>query len=99
MAKRGELKNVSKVIEEVFSQKHFRIGIDNIKVQEAWIKTMGKNIQKYTYLEFFFKYIIKSIIHFWIWTNTIYGYDWYWYSNHNMSDYCFPITSKKNTKI
>ena len=49
MAKRGELKNVSKVIEEVFSQKHFRIGIDNIKVQEAWIKTMGKNIQKYTY--------------------------------------------------
>ncbi len=49
MTKRGELKNVSKVIEEVFSQKHFRIGIDNIKVPEAWIKTMGKNIQKYTY--------------------------------------------------
>ena len=49
MTKRGELKNVSKVIEEVFSQKHFRIGIDNIKVQKAWIKTMGKNIQKYTY--------------------------------------------------
>ncbi len=49
MTKRGELKNVSKVIKEVFSQKHFRIGIDNIKVQEAWIKTMGKNIEKYTY--------------------------------------------------
>ena len=49
MTKRGELKNVSKVIEEVFSQKHFRIGIDNIKVQEAWIMTMGKNIEKYTY--------------------------------------------------
>ncbi len=49
MAKRGELKNVSKVIEEVFSQKHFKIGIDNIKVQKAWIKTMGENIQKYTY--------------------------------------------------
>jgi hypothetical protein len=42
MTKRGELKNVSKVIEEVFSQKHFRIGIDNIKVQEAWIKDYGK---------------------------------------------------------
>ncbi len=49
MTKRGELKNISKVIKEVFSQKHFRIGIDNIKVQEAWIETMGKNIQKYTY--------------------------------------------------
>tara|TARA_B100000886_G_scaffold59041_1_gene36492 strand:+ start:111 stop:404 length:294 start_codon:yes stop_codon:yes gene_type:complete len=49
MTKRGELKNISKVIEEVFSQKHIRIGIDNIKVQDAWKKTMGKNIQKYTY--------------------------------------------------
>ena len=49
MSKRGELKNLSKIIEDVFSQKHFRIGIDNIKVQEAWVKTMGKNIQKYTY--------------------------------------------------
>lgn len=49
MNKRGELKNLSKIIEDVFSQKHFRIGIDNIKVQEAWVKTMGKNIQKYTY--------------------------------------------------
>ncbi|MBJ34278.1 MAG: RNA-binding protein [Flavobacteriaceae bacterium] len=49
MSKRGETKNISKVIEDVFSQKHFRIGIDNIKVQEAWLKTMGKNIQKYTY--------------------------------------------------
>ena len=49
MNKRGEIKNISKIIKEVFSQKHFRIGIDNIKVQEAWLKTMGKNIQKYTY--------------------------------------------------
>ena len=49
MTKRGELKNISKVIEEVFSQKQIRIGIDNIKVQDAWKKTMGKNIQKYTY--------------------------------------------------
>ena len=49
MSKRGELKNISKIIEDVFSQKHFRIGIDNIKVQDAWEKTMGKNIQKYTY--------------------------------------------------
>ena len=49
MTKRGELKNISKVIEEVFSQKQIKIGIDNIKVQDAWKKTMGKNIQKYTY--------------------------------------------------
>ena len=48
MTKRGELKNISKIIEEVFSQKQIRIGIDNIKVQDAWKKTMGKNIQKYT---------------------------------------------------
>ena len=48
MTKRGELKNISKVIEEVFSQKQIRIGIENIKVQDAWKKTMGKNIQKYT---------------------------------------------------
>ena len=57
--KRGELKNISKVIEEVFSQKQIRIGIDNIKVQDAWKKTMGKNIQKYT-----FKVIYKKgILH------------------------------------
>ena len=47
--KRGELKKISTIIDDVFSQKHFRIGIDNLKVQEAWIKTMGENIQKYTY--------------------------------------------------
>ena len=34
MTKRGELK-IPKVIEEVFSQKQIRIGIDNIKVQHA----------------------------------------------------------------
>ena len=49
MTKRGELKKISKVIEEVFSQKQIRIGIDNIKVQDAWKKTMGNNIQKYTF--------------------------------------------------
>ena len=47
MTKRGELKNISKVIEEVFSQKQIRIGIDNIKVQDAWKKTIVKNIKKY----------------------------------------------------
>ena len=59
MTKRGKLKNISKVIEEVFSQKQIKVGIDNIKVQDAWKKTMGKNIQKYT-----FKVIYKKgILH------------------------------------
>ncbi|MDC6466103.1 DciA family protein [Flavobacteriaceae bacterium] len=58
MSKRGELKNLSKIIEDVFSQKHFRIGIDNIKVQEAWVKTMGNNIQKYTYKVYYKKGIL-----------------------------------------
>ena len=58
MSKRGELKDLSKIIEDVFSQKHFRIGIDNIKVQEAWVKTMGKNIQKYTYKVYYKKGIL-----------------------------------------
>ena len=58
MNKRGELKNLSKIIEDVFSQKHFRIGIDNIKVQDAWVKTMGKNIQKYTYKVYYQKGIL-----------------------------------------
>ena len=49
MNKRGELKKISTIIDDVFSQKHFRIGIDNIRVQDAWVKTMGDNIQKYTY--------------------------------------------------
>lgn len=58
MSKRGELKNISKIIEDVFSQKHFRIGIDNIKVQDAWLKTMGKNIQKYTYKVYYKKGVL-----------------------------------------
>jgi hypothetical protein len=58
MRKRGELKNISKIIEDVFSQKHFRIGIDNIKVQDAWVKTMGKNIQKYTYKVYYKKGVL-----------------------------------------
>ena len=58
MSKRGELKNISKIMEDVFSQKHFRIGIDNIKVQDAWVKTMGKNIQKYTYKVYYQKGIL-----------------------------------------
>ena len=49
MTKRGEIKNISKVLEDVISQKHFRVGIDNLRVQDAWVRTMGKNIQKYTY--------------------------------------------------
>ena len=58
MSKRGELKNISKILEDVFSQKHFRIGIDNIKVQDAWVKTMGKNIQKYTYKVYYKKGVL-----------------------------------------
>ena len=58
MNKRGESKNISKIIEDVFSQKHFRIGIDNIKVQDAWVKTMGKNIQKYTYKVYYKKGVL-----------------------------------------
>ena len=58
MSERGELKNLSKIIEDVFSQKHFRIGIDNIKVQDAWVKTMGKNIQKYTYKVYYKKGVL-----------------------------------------
>ena len=58
MSKRGELKNLSKIIEDVFSQKHFRIGIDNIRVQDAWIITMGENIQKYTYKVYYKKGIL-----------------------------------------
>ena len=49
MVKRGEIKNISKVLNDVLAQKQFRIGIDNLRVQEAWVKTMGKNIKKYTY--------------------------------------------------
>ena len=49
MVKRGEIKNISKVLNDVLAQKQFRIGIDNLRVPEAWVKTMGKNIQKYTY--------------------------------------------------
>ena len=58
MTKRGELKNISKVIEEVFSQKQLRVGIDNIKVQEAWIQTKGKNSEKYTYKIVYIKGIL-----------------------------------------
>lgn len=49
MSKRGDVKDISKIIQDVFSQKHIRVGIDNIKVIEAWEKIMGKNIQNYTY--------------------------------------------------
>tara|TARA_B100000575_G_scaffold53641_1_gene40198 strand:- start:410 stop:703 length:294 start_codon:yes stop_codon:yes gene_type:complete len=47
MSKRGEIKNISTVINDVLSQKHFKIGIDNLRVQEAWNEAMGKNINKY----------------------------------------------------
>ena len=49
MNRRGEIKKISKVLDDVISQKHFKVGIDNLRVQEAWVKTMGENIQKYTY--------------------------------------------------
>ena len=49
MNRRGEIKKISKVLDDVISQKHFKIGIDNVRVQDAWVKTMGENIQKYTY--------------------------------------------------
>ena len=58
MSKRGDTKNISKILEDVFSQKHFRIGIDNLKVIEAWNKIMGKNIQNYTYKVYYRKGIL-----------------------------------------
>tara|TARA_Y100001980_G_C14304878_1_gene131077 strand:+ start:119 stop:412 length:294 start_codon:yes stop_codon:yes gene_type:complete len=48
MNRRGEIKKISKVLDDVISQKHFKIGIDNVRVQDAWVKAMGENIQKYT---------------------------------------------------
>ena len=68
MAKRGEIKNISKVLEDVISQKHFRVGIDNLRVQEAWVKTMGENIQKYNYSIKFkklFFYVLKHKTTLW----------------------------------
>ena len=46
MNRRGEIKKISKVLDDVISQKHFKIGIDNVRVQEAWVKAMGENIKK-----------------------------------------------------
>ena len=39
---------MSDVLGEIISQKHIRVGIDKIKIQEAWRIVMGKNIEKYT---------------------------------------------------
>ena len=37
MVKRGEIKNISKVLNDVLAQKQFRIGIDNLRVVDASI--------------------------------------------------------------
>ena len=46
--KQNDFKKISEVLDEIASQKHIRIGIDKIKIQEAWRIVMGKNIEKYT---------------------------------------------------
>jgi len=46
--KQNDFKKISEVLGEIASQKHIRIGIDKIKIQEAWRIVMGKNIEKYT---------------------------------------------------
>ena len=46
--KQEDFKKMSEILNDIFSQKHIRIGIDKIKIQEAWKIVMGKNIEKYT---------------------------------------------------
>ena len=46
--KQEDFKKMSEVLNDIVSQKHIRIGIDKIKIQEAWKIVMGKNIEKYT---------------------------------------------------
>ena len=46
--KKDDFKKISEVLGDIVSQKHIRIGIDKIKIQEAWRTVMGKNIEKYT---------------------------------------------------
>tara|TARA_A100000164_G_C21357467_1_gene518199 strand:- start:71 stop:367 length:297 start_codon:yes stop_codon:yes gene_type:complete len=44
----NDFKKISEVLSEIISQKHIRVGIDKIRIQEAWRIVMGKNIEKYT---------------------------------------------------
>ena len=44
----SDFKKISEVLSDIVSQKHIRVGIDKIKIQEAWKIVMGKNIEKYT---------------------------------------------------
>ena len=44
----NDFKKISEVLGEIVAQKHIRVGIDKIKIQEAWKIVMGKNIEKYT---------------------------------------------------
>ena len=44
----NDFKKISEVLGEIISQKHIRVGIDKIRIQEAWRVVMGKNIEKYT---------------------------------------------------
>ena len=44
----NDFKKISEVLGEIVAQKHIRVGIDKIKILEAWKKVMGKNIEKYT---------------------------------------------------
>ena len=46
--KQEDFKKMSEILNNIVSQKHIRIGIDKIKIQEAWKIVMGKNIEKYT---------------------------------------------------
>ena len=46
--KPNDFKKMSDVLGEIISQKHIRVGIDKIRIQEAWRIVMGKNIEKYT---------------------------------------------------
>jgi hypothetical protein len=46
--KPNDFKKISEVLGEIVSQKHIRVGIDKIRIQEAWRVVMGKNIEKYT---------------------------------------------------
>ena len=46
--KPNDFKKISEVLGDIISQKHIRVGIDRIRIQEAWRTVMGKNIEKYT---------------------------------------------------
>jgi len=47
-SKKDDFKKISEVLGDIVAQKHIRIGIDKIKIQEAWRIVMGENIEKYT---------------------------------------------------